>query len=288
MSGRWCLRRTTRLRGTPPAAAASPGQYGGGQPASLVHRACVRVEKRRHRDPQGRQERGRLAGRRPASVCAPRPVLGRPQLGRGVADYVAAANGEVTLMVQCETRQCYEDLEVRTAGRPAERGAAAAGVSCCGRWAWGCPPWDAPGLRPRPEGSPLGRSRHAMQVLTVPSRAAGLASAGPLLRRAAVTGGCTPLPGRRCCRCRGWTPALWGPWTCRTRWGWPSRWASPHALTPRSSRWAGQRRKRHLFRQCRLLPFHLASMSGMPAALRGPRPRLAGARCSRLPHLPSF
>lgn len=35
----------------------------------------------------------------------------RPQLGRGVADYVAAANGEVTLMVQCETRQCYEDLE---------------------------------------------------------------------------------------------------------------------------------------------------------------------------------
>ncbi|KAL4433090.1 hypothetical protein ABPG77_006517 [Micractinium sp. CCAP 211/92] len=34
----------------------------------------------------------------------------RPQLGRGVADYVSSANDEVTVMVQCETRQCHENL----------------------------------------------------------------------------------------------------------------------------------------------------------------------------------
>jgi len=35
----------------------------------------------------------------------------RPQLGRGVQEYISAANGEVTLLIQCETRPCYEGLE---------------------------------------------------------------------------------------------------------------------------------------------------------------------------------
>ena len=32
-----------------------------------------------------------------------------------MSDYISAANDEVTLLIQVETRQCYEDLEV---GRP--------------------------------------------------------------------------------------------------------------------------------------------------------------------------
>lgn len=57
----------------------------------------------------------------------------RPQLGRGVADYISAANSEVTLMVQCETRQCYEELEVG--------------------WPW--PGGPAPELAPEPGGPRL-------------------------------------------------------------------------------------------------------------------------------------
>jgi len=49
----------------------------------------------------------------PALTAA--PALCRPQLGRSVTDYIGAANDEVTLLVQVETRQCYEDLEVGAA-----------------------------------------------------------------------------------------------------------------------------------------------------------------------------
>lgn len=37
----------------------------------------------------------------------------RPQLGRGVSEYLWAANDEVTLLVQVETKECFDDLEVR-------------------------------------------------------------------------------------------------------------------------------------------------------------------------------
>lgn len=56
--------------------------------------------------------------------------MARPQLGRGVPEYLAAANDEVVLIIQVETRQCYEDLEARPPARswrrrlPAARGAA--------------------------------------------------------------------------------------------------------------------------------------------------------------------
>ncbi|PSC70905.1 2,4-dihydroxyhept-2-ene-1,7-dioic acid aldolase [Micractinium conductrix] len=35
----------------------------------------------------------------------------RPQLGRPVPEYLSAANDEVALLVQCETKQCYDGLE---------------------------------------------------------------------------------------------------------------------------------------------------------------------------------
>ena len=57
----------------------------------------------------------------PAGIAA--PALCRPQLGRSVTEYIGAANDEVTLLIQVETRQCYEDLEVRAAHRfPLELG----------------------------------------------------------------------------------------------------------------------------------------------------------------------
>lgn len=46
----------------------------------------------------------------------------RPQLGRGVPEYLAAANDEVVLIIQVETRQCYEDLEAVLS---------VPGVTCC-------------------------------------------------------------------------------------------------------------------------------------------------------------
>lgn len=55
----------------------------------------------------------------PSSPAA-HPPARRPQLGRGVSEYIASANDEVALLIQCETRQCYEDLEV--GGFVGERG----------------------------------------------------------------------------------------------------------------------------------------------------------------------
>ncbi|KAI7839070.1 hypothetical protein COHA_007212 [Chlorella ohadii] len=46
----------------------------------------------------------------------------RPQLGRSVTEYIGAANDEVTLLIQVETRQCYEDLEAILS---------VPGVDCC-------------------------------------------------------------------------------------------------------------------------------------------------------------
>ena len=40
----------------------------------------------------------------------------RPQLGRPVPEYLSAANDEVALLVQCETKQCYDGLEVWVGG----------------------------------------------------------------------------------------------------------------------------------------------------------------------------
>lgn len=55
----------------------------------------------------------------PAFQPSPRPghnlllSLRRPQLGRAVPEFLAAANDEVTVMVQIETKQSLDELEVR-------------------------------------------------------------------------------------------------------------------------------------------------------------------------------
>ncbi|KAI3428629.1 hypothetical protein D9Q98_007452 [Chlorella vulgaris] len=46
----------------------------------------------------------------------------RPQLGRDVGAFLSAANDEVVLILQCETRQCYDDLEAVLA---------VPGIDCC-------------------------------------------------------------------------------------------------------------------------------------------------------------
>jgi 2-keto-3-deoxy-L-rhamnonate aldolase RhmA len=44
-------------------------------------------------------------------------LLPRPQLGRSTSDYLATANDGVALIIQVETKQCYEDLEASSQSR---------------------------------------------------------------------------------------------------------------------------------------------------------------------------
>lgn len=98
-------------------------------PASAAARtgAAVATRGASRQPPSQTQQRDPAAHAGPAHAGL---LVARPQLGRGVPEYLAAANDEVVLIIQVETRQCYEDLEARPPARswrrrlPAARGAA--------------------------------------------------------------------------------------------------------------------------------------------------------------------